>query len=130
MEAYIGNIHNNIMGTTSFDMRIQGMRKNQEFIVYPVQSGASADRITIQSGHRFGYINLTDGTGEVSTNHAQYANGQKFAFDKMQGNTVCFSLRGVDVDSLRLFIFTTAGNLVASSVVLTDNGGAINTLNA
>ena len=130
MDAYIGNIHKNIMGTTSFDMRIKGMRKNQEFIVYPVTSGASADRITIHSGHRFGYINLTDGTGEVSANHAQHANSAKFALDKMQGNTVCFSLRGVDVDALRLFIFTTAGNLVGSSVVLTDNGGSINTLNA
>lgn len=127
--TYIGNIHKNIMGTTSFDLRVDGMRKNQEFVVYPMQSGDGSQVIRIQSDHRFGYLDLATGKGELSANYPQYANSQRFAIDKATGRTVKFELRNVDNEALRLFIFTTAGNLVGSSVVKCDNSNAINVLN-
>lgn len=130
MTAHIENIRKNIMGTTSFDMRIQGMRKSQDFIVYPMQSGEKNNTIRIQSDHRFGYLNLETGKGELSANYPQYANSARFAMDKATGKSVSFELRNVDNEALRLFIFTTAGNLVGSSVVKSDNSNAINVLNA
>lgn len=55
----ISNIHRNIMGTISFTLKAEGMRKAQEFIVYPMRD--KTERATIQSDTRFGYIQLATG---------------------------------------------------------------------
>jgi hypothetical protein len=57
------NFHKNCMGTMSFDATFKGMRKPQEFIVYPMSAGKADDKIRIQSDTRIGDINLI--TGEV-----------------------------------------------------------------
>jgi hypothetical protein len=57
----IANCHKNIMGTVSFDGRFAGMRKAQDFIVYPMQD--SGPLIKIQSNNRMGQLNLD--TGEL-----------------------------------------------------------------
>jgi len=125
MEAYLGNIHKNIMGTTSFDLRIKGMRKNQEFIVYPLQSGEQSKEIKIQSSTRIGYLNLETGRGRMSASHQSGA-----YFIHLQLDTLTeFQLRNVDNEALRLFIFTTAGSKVGERHVVCDNSSAINVMN-
>lgn len=71
----ISNIHKNIMGTTSFDGQFSGMRKPQEFIVYPINSEATS--IQIQSDTRFGYIEISTGVCTLSASHA---GGGAYAF--------------------------------------------------
>lgn len=64
--ATISKIKSNIMGTTSFDMQLKGMRKEQDFIVYPVQKDQKDKVILIQSDKRIGKINLETGKGIIS----------------------------------------------------------------
>lgn len=59
----ISNLHRNIMGTTSFDGKFLGMRKPQDFIVYPMHSEDAAAKAKIQSDTRIGTIDMQ--TGEV-----------------------------------------------------------------
>ena len=49
----VTNIKVNIMGTISFDAKFKGMRKPQDFIVYP---NPTKERIMIQSKNRIGLI--------------------------------------------------------------------------
>lgn len=73
MNPQITNCHRNIMGTVSFDGRFPGMRKAEDFIVYPMHD--SGVEILIQSDHRFGRINLDTGRGIVSARHCAVASG-------------------------------------------------------
>lgn len=120
----ITNIKKNIMGTTSFDMKTQGMRKPQGFSVYPIQKNDTSETITIQSAHRFGYINMATGRGVLSGNHAQHANSIKFALDKIKGQTLNFQLSDLDLSALKMHIFVSAGAKVGESVIFCDNSGA------
>jgi hypothetical protein len=54
----IDNIHINIMGTISFDGKFKGMRKSQQFDIYPAQGKDISHDFTIQSDTRIGYLNL------------------------------------------------------------------------
>ena len=103
MKSYLGNIHKNIMGTTSFDLRIEGMRKNQDFIVYPMQSDNSGHIIKIQSDTRIGNIDITTGKGKMSKPHSSGAYSIHLQTDLLKE----FELRQIDLQALRLFIFTT-----------------------
>jgi hypothetical protein len=58
------------MGTVSFDGQFPGMRKPQDFIVYPMQAGDSVAQIKIQSDKRSGFISLV--SGAVSLYPGQY----------------------------------------------------------
>ena len=60
------NIRKNIMGTISFDLKAKGMRKTQEFILYPVQGKSIADDLMIQSDTRIGYLNLEHKTIRIT----------------------------------------------------------------
>lgn len=51
----------NCMGTLSFEAKFNGMRKPQDFIVYPMKAGNETGRILIQSDTRIGYIYLDSG---------------------------------------------------------------------
>ena len=60
----ISNVHRNIMGTVSFDGKFEGMRKAQDFIVYPMKS--AEEYVKIQSDTRIGVINLDSGNVRLS----------------------------------------------------------------
>lgn len=77
----IANIRKNIMGTISFDGQFNGMRKAQDFIVYPIQQSdlLKIDYIVIQSDTRFGKINLNNGTVVMSKAKANGANSMDLA---------------------------------------------------
>ena len=49
------------MGTLSIDAKFKGMRKTQDFIIYPIGEGESVEKVKIQSDTRIGYINLENG---------------------------------------------------------------------
>lgn len=62
----IQNIRKNIMGGVSFDGKFAGMRKPQDFIVYPVKAGDDASRIMVQSDNRIGFISMIDGKVDLA----------------------------------------------------------------
>jgi hypothetical protein len=119
----ITNCHKNIMGTVSFDGRFAGMNKSQDFIVYPMQE--SGEIITIQSDHRFGRIDLATGKGLISAHRAQYANSVWLALCACSGNTRDIELSAEDLQTLRQWIKSTGGIEVGSSIVKSDNTGAM-----
>jgi hypothetical protein len=57
----ISNLHRNVMGTVSFSAKFAGMRKEQEFCVYPLSQGKFEGRLKIQSDTRIGTIDTETG---------------------------------------------------------------------
>lgn len=113
-----GKSRRNIMGTLSFEFKLPNMRKMQEFIVYPAKSGDMS--IMIQSGTRIGQINMSNGVGVMSQSHANGAYGVHLATDQL----VPFRLTDEQLTALKENLAKTAGTLVGSSVVKSDNSGA------
>jgi hypothetical protein len=125
MTAEISNLHKNIMGTMSFDMKIKGMRKSQEFVVYPISSESKNSEITIQSDKRIARLNLETGKGRISENHRNGAFFVHFSFDKLTD----FELSPIDLQTLKLQIFTTSSPNAGkeeNGIVSSDNSGAFN----
>jgi hypothetical protein len=119
----ITNCKRNIMGTVSFDGKCAGMRKPQDFIVYPMQD--SGETITIQSEHRFGRIDLATGSCILSENKAQYANSITLALSIARGKAVHTLVPAEDLQTLRQWVKSTGGLLVGNSVVKSENIGAM-----
>lgn len=111
------------MGTISFDGHFPKMRKPQDFIVYPMQD--SGTRIYIQSEHRFGTLDLDTGNGILSANRAQYANDLWLAMSVANKTAVRFTLATEERETLRQWIKSTGGTAVGSSIVISDNTGAL-----
>ena len=77
----ITNIKKNHVGTLSFTMKGEGMRKAQEFVVYP---GIDAcNMVTIQSDTRIGKLDTTNGTVRMSQPHAGGAYFLHLSMDKV-----------------------------------------------
>ena len=122
----IANCHRNCMGTISFDGKFAGMRKPQDFIVYPMQD--STEEILIQSDHRFGRVDLATGRAVLSANRAQYANGMFLTLCMMNGTATAFVLAVEDVQTLRQWIKSSGGVLVGgnnAARIYCDNTGAM-----
>lgn len=78
--AEVTEVYKNAMGTLSIEMKLKGMRKTQEFTVYPI---AEADKfMTIQSDTRIAKVS-TEGKGFVSKSHASGAYFHHLQFDKL-----------------------------------------------
>jgi hypothetical protein len=110
----------NIMGTIDIEMKITGMRKPQEFSVYPITKDDSGKIITIQSDTRIGKIDLDTGRGVMSQSHS---NGAYFVHFQMD-NLTPFTVSESDLEKIKARIFATAGDNVGTSGVVTDNSGA------
>ena len=123
MTTQITNCKKNIMGTISFDGKFQGMRKPQDFIVYPMQD--SGTEIRIQSEHRFGRMDLETGKGIMSANRAQYANSQWLSYCQATKTSIEFTLEHEELQVLRQWIKSTGGVLVGQSFVKCENIGAL-----
>jgi hypothetical protein len=128
MNAKFSNLKKNIMGTTDFDLQIEGMRKPQEFIVYPIGGSDDATKITIQSDKRFGFLNLETGKGEITQNYPNGAYAVHYTMDSIKGKLVNFELAPVDLQALKMHLFTSADGSAGESGVISDNSGAINVL--
>ena len=120
----ISGIHRNIMGTASFMGRFPGMRKAQDFIVYPIQDAMEEAKqfIKIQSETRIGRVNLFDGIGCISQSHQSGAYGVHLSTDKL----TWFVLSREDCMNLKGWIKSTGGTLVGNNgVMFCENTGAI-----
>jgi hypothetical protein len=116
----VGGWHRNIMGTLSFDLKTKGMRKTQEFIVYPISMGDT--KIMIQSDTRIGHINMEDGKGYITPSHSGGAYGVHLVMDR--DKLIHFKLSDDQFDTLKTELAKTSGKNVGSSVVKSDNEGA------
>lgn len=116
----------NIMGTLSIEAKFNGMKKSQEFIIYPVRADETPDNIKIQSDTRIGRIDLNTGVVTMSPPrsggsynvHLMFATaidtlgkeelaGLKFRLiqtaDKMAGNNGFIYTDNSGVESVRVF---------------------------
>lgn len=118
----ITNCKRNCLGTVSFDGQFQGMRKPQNFIVYPMQD--SGEIITIQSGARIGQLDLATGKLRMSQSHASGAYFLHLQLDRLNRET----LPAEDVQTLRQWVKSTGGPMVGGNNALriySDNTGAL-----
>ncbi len=123
--AEVSGIKRNIMGTTSFNIKLKGMRKPQDFIVYPITPSDSNKIITVQSDTRIGQIDLNSGEGKMSQSHSSGAYFTHLSLDKKTP----FKLKDIDLQALKMHIFTSSSkNAGESGVMYTDNSGAKNVL--
>lgn len=119
-KAEILGLKRNIMGTTDIEMKITGMRKPQDFIVYPIGADDAGNVIKIQSETRIGQINLVKGVGVMSQSHQGGAYFVHLQMDKLTS----FELSEKDLKDLKAFINKTSGSSVGSSMIKSDNSGA------
>ena len=119
-KAEILGLSKNIMGTTSIEMKISGMRKSQDFSVYPIGKDDTDKIITIQSETRIGKIDLATGRGLMSQSHSNGAYFVHFQMDKLTP----FTINEKDLKDITSHIFRTAGDNVGSRGIFSDNSGA------
>jgi hypothetical protein len=124
MNTTITNCRRNIMGTVSFDGLFPGMRKAQDFIVYPMEDSGS--EIRIQSDNRFGQINLGTGEAVLSANSGSaHAGFMWLQLSILRKTAATFTLAEEDRQTLRQWVKSTGGVLVGSPFIKCDNIGAI-----
>ena len=121
MSTLIENIRRNSMGTASFGMKLKGMRKFQDFIVYPMQAGDDTAEIKIQSDTRIGKLNLTTGKGRMSQSHANGAYFMHLQLDKLNE----FELNPTSLEAIRTQIKMTASAKAGTNgIIFCDNSQA------
>ena len=120
VKAEIIGLSKNILGTTDIEMKISGMRKPQDFSVYPIAKDESDKVITIQSSTRIGLIDLNTGRGMMSQSHSSGAYFVHLKMDKL----IPFMVSESDLEDIKTHIFKTAGSSVGNSIVKSDNSGA------
>ena len=109
----LSNFRKNIMGTVSFDGQFPGMRKAQEFIVYPMTG--SETHIRAQSNKKMMRISLRDGA--VLAYPGKYSLGRP---------TTIHALCAADLLLLKSNIMSTAdGKAGTNGVMWCDNSGAL-----
>jgi hypothetical protein len=114
------NVKKNIMGTISFSHKFQGMRKAQEFIVYPKHE-CNDSKLMIQSDTRIGILDAVTGKVTLSKPHSSGAYGHHLVIDKL---TAC-QIDDADLLTLRNAVIASGDNIVGQSFVKTCNIGAL-----
>lgn len=120
----VKNIHRNIMGTISFDAKFEGMRKEQDFIVYPMNE--KTETISCQSDSRWLSINVKTGSCEITSSQSGHHNSWMLAIQSASGKSKKFTLDESELIELKAAIFKTGGKSVGRSIVLSDNSAAKN----
>ena len=115
----ITNYRKNIMGTLSFDLKVKGMRKPQDFIVYPITE--KTDKIRIQSDKKWGEIHINSGKGILSKSGST---SWHLHSDMMNMNVIKFELTPEELEELKTQIKSTSGKDVGNTIMRTDNSGA------
>lgn len=110
-------VSKNIMGTTSIIMKLKGMRKEQEFTVYPITK--ESEQLILQSDTRIAKVAL-NGVGLVSKSHQGGAYFPHLDIDKLTE----FTFEQDDWQIISAHIGLMAGEDVGDSFVKTDNSGA------
>jgi hypothetical protein len=116
----ISGIRKNIMGTVSFDGKFPGMRKAQDFIVYPMKEWKECV-VTIQSDTRIGFIHLETGTVTLSRPKPGGA-----YFVHLNGAAVVGRLDAEQLLMLKAGVMGTAsGKAGTNGIVYVDNSAAL-----
>ena len=116
------------MGTCDIHIKASGMRKEQDFIVYPISSGSDASKITIQSDTRFGYIDMTTGTLSL-TPAKNNANSWDFSIAEIDKTIKTDQLTQEEINQIKMEVFGTTNSMAGNNgIMYTDNGGAVNIL--
>lgn len=106
----VTKIRKNCMGTISFTAMFTGMRKPQEFIVYP---NPEKNRLRIQSDNRVGYI---------VENGVEYSKGQGFI---QFGATKKYIDIISNIEELKQAVRDSAGDMVGNNgIIFCDNNSA------
>jgi hypothetical protein len=114
-------VSKNCLGTATFIYKFTGMKKEQEFDVYPMDKKSSEKVITIQSNTRIGHINLDTGKVKLSKPHTGGAYFHHLSMDTLLEST----LHAEDLNTLKNAIIGTAGELVGNNcLVYCDNSKA------
>ena len=117
----ITNFSKNCMGTISFDAKFNGMRKAQDFIVYPMQHDYQAKAAKIQSDTRIGTIDLSTGLVMLSPARAGGSYEPHMAFAAFAG-----MISSVELLLLKSNIFATAhGKAGDNGIVYCNNLAAL-----
>ncbi|MDE1828530.1 MAG: hypothetical protein KGH65_05210 [Candidatus Micrarchaeota archaeon] len=121
------NTRKNCMGTVSFDGKFDGMRKAQDFIVYPMHQGMEANCAKIQSDTRIGFIHLKTGRVDLSKSHPGGAYGVHLIEATSAG-----TLTAEELLMLKSAIFATASGKAGNNTmhVFTDNSAALEVFKA
>ncbi len=101
--AEISNVKKGFLSACEFDAKFKGMRKAQNFIVYPVKSGASS--IVIQSDTRIGEVFLETGVCRISENRS---GGAHFIHLAMAENNAIISVE--DLQQIKAMLNLKSGN--------------------
>jgi hypothetical protein len=118
--SLISKITTNRMGTTDFEGQFAGMRKPQEFTVYPIHAGGDATRIKVQSNTRIGFIDMESGHVKLSPAYPGGAHNEALAHIGDVGK-----LSQEELFSLKAQVFSTAsGKAGTNGIMTTDNSGA------
>ena len=116
----ISRIRKNVMGTISITMKIKGMRKDQEFIFYPITKDSVS--IKIQSDTRIGTIK-PNGEGRMSKPHSSGAYFHHLMWDKLTPFQFNESDWKQIVDYIGLTESKEAGKK-ENGIISSDNSGA------
>lgn len=126
--AIIGKLYTNCLGTADIPMKGPGMRKEQDFTVYPISKTDPDQIITIQSPTRIGRIDLKTGRGQYTPAQAGGAYNHHFALAQIKGTMVTFQLQDIDTQYIKMYIFSTAAERAGNKGIISDNSGAVNML--
>lgn len=111
------------MGTLEFTAKFSGMRKAQDFIVYPKDK--SGPYIFIQSDTRFGQLNLESGELFISTPKPNGAGHAWLQRDMIYDRHTREVLTPDELKAMRAGIKGTGGLEVGSCGMVSDNTGAL-----
>jgi hypothetical protein len=118
-QGMITNLKRNCMGTVSFDGKFAGMRKAQDFIVYPMHETQAM--VKVQSDTRIGMIDMTTGQVLMSPARPGGAYNAHLAFAVPVDN-----LSGEELLLLKTHIAASAHGMAGTNgIVYTDNSGAM-----
>ena len=120
----IGAYRKGCMGTVIFEAKFVGMRKPQEFVVYPIGSDDEANpRIKIQSDTRIGFIDRNSGAVWLCAPQSNGAYNHHLALARQ--------VDVLDAESLTLLksqVMSTASpkaGKAENGIIMCDNSGAL-----
>lgn len=119
----LSNFHKNTLGTLTFDAKFPGMRKAQDFDVYPIGAGEAANVLTVQSSTRIGRICLVTGQVKMSPS---FSGGTGFVHLAMA--KLIATLDGEQLLQLKTQVAATMRGAAINQPVTVDNAGAIGAL--
>lgn len=115
--AEVTNISTNIMGTLSIELKVKGMRKPQDFILYPISK--TDEYLKIQSDTRIAKVDL-NGNGFMSKSHQSGAYFMHLNIDKLTP----FNFSKSDWRQIVEYVGLTDGENIGEANILSNNEGA------